>query len=195
MIIEDLTTYTEVDSSGKIAVSSTRVTANSITNNVDSYVYKDFGASYFDKIDLLFDYQCAAHSGYAVMGFTNELDESMHWVGPYIAVSLQSGLSIYNGGTSHDSSLDLSHNITYYCRLLRQAGDDVVRLYIYSDAGRTTLVDTVTLAGFGTTKWRYFFPMTSENYSSPYSWSGYLENFVLPARNRARGAQLIGPIW
>jgi len=48
MAKENFLTYTEVDPTTKITVTAEKITFAAITNNDNSYVYKDKGAGYFD---------------------------------------------------------------------------------------------------------------------------------------------------
>jgi hypothetical protein len=199
---EDLTGYTEVDPNSHISKTSSRVTAADLDQDESAYLYKDFGANYFDGIDLKFAFHEISTSDAAFnidVGFANTVNSNDAWTSPLdIYINLYSGsisIGLYNGD-DYDESIDLNEDTTYYLWLTRAAGSDTATLKIYSDSGFTTLLDTLTLSGFGTTKWRYFYPITSYNNStSNKNFDGYLEYFVFTSVSICRPrAQIIG-MW
>ena len=60
MALENLLTYTEVDSAGDLTVDSTSVIFDTMRLDAVSYVYKDFGASYFSDFDIDFEAEITA---------------------------------------------------------------------------------------------------------------------------------------
>ena len=68
-------------------------------------------------------------------------------------------------------------NTLYYPRMERAAGNDTATIKIYDDSGRTNLVDTLTVSGFGTDKWRYVYGFINRNIGSDgVVWDGYYQN-------------------
>ena len=48
MALEDFTTYTEVDTAGRLTVTSDTITIENLDRDEDSYIYADKGADFFD---------------------------------------------------------------------------------------------------------------------------------------------------
>lgn len=175
MAIEDFSTYTEVDPNSKIAVGTRRVTAADVDRDEDVYLYKDFGADYFDGLALSFTLLVNATStpagGSAAAGgiaLSNTIDDlSGHGTTDINVVIAEetSGFKIFlerGPGTAVDSYLG-SADTVYYCTLTRAAGNDTATLRIYSDSARTILLDTLTVSGYGASKWRYCYAFVNWN--------------------------------
>jgi hypothetical protein len=181
---EDLIGFAKVDPNSHLTVTSSKVTAVDLTRNEDAYVYKDFGADYFDGLDIDFEFYLDSVSegnGRATFGLTNDVDDSASWTGAYIKVRLKKGAPstvILDIGGSEDS-YNISDDTMYYCTMQRSAGNDTVYLYIYSDASRTTLLDTLTMTGAGTSKYQYLFAICSWNSGNNIDWDGYVQNIDL----------------
>ncbi len=192
-MIQDFTTYTEVDTGAKLTVTASRITAANMLRNEDCYVYKDFGASYFDGLKIYFEIynsSTAADQGIGGLGLTQTTINDLNaWATPDIRISAYSvtppTLNLARGATTTDTSIGLADNTLYYCTLSRAAGGDVVTLDIYSDASRTTLVDTLSVSGFGTNKFRYLYGMASHNSATNIRWDGYVQNLDLNKRPSA----------
>lgn len=187
---EDLTTYTLV---GSLGVTASKVSGN-FYGDADRYLYKDFGADHFDKIDLKFagsisDSDPYGYLGRMYMGFTNVVGDASDWgknrdirvsfarysgygEGNYY-ITLENG---YGGGVF---SYRISTDTVYYLTLTRTFGSDSAALKIYSDAARTTLLTTLTITDLSTTKWRYFYAASGYyvNDGTVFA-SGYYENYV-----------------
>lgn len=186
---EDLTTYTEVDPNGRISKTASRVTLSYLTCVEDAYLYKDFGASYFDKIDLKFDGMISSTSGYSgecIAGFSNLVDDANGWSSYHIKVCFYRNSSsgtywVYILTATDYQAYQISANTTYYLTLTRDAGSNSATLKIYSDSARTTLLQSLSVTGVGaTSKFRYFFPAVSANTGESTSYFyGYYENFLL----------------
>jgi hypothetical protein len=194
---ENLTTYTEVDPNSHLSATSARATAANVTSGEDAYFYKDFGADYFDKISLMFKLYIGSttdEDGGVSVGFANNVDDSANWTTKLrIGMGRSSGIFVaLHTATDSDTSISLSSNTPYYCTLERLAGSNTATLYIYSDSARASLVDTLTVTGVGTSKFRYFYPLASYNFgeSGP-DFDGYTENFEFIAAAVGRG-QIIG---
>lgn len=198
---ENLTGYVEVDPAGYISETSSRVTLEYMTGNVDAYLYKDFNASNFDKIGLQFAGRISSSSGYngqCAVGFTNVLDDGNNWY-PVLQIIFYrySPTSTYHIILYDGNDWDIYQiyaNTTYYLTLSRAAGSDTATLKIYSDSSRTTLVTTLSVDGVGTsTKFRYFYPAASINIGDGTDYFyGYFEEFVFNPVNAVGGAQIIG---
>lgn len=190
-MLQDFTTFTEVDTGGKLTVAAAKITAANMLRNEDCYVYKDFGANYFDKLNVNFEIyidSTAADQGIGGLGITQTTVNDLNaWTTPDIRIYAYSvtppTINLGRGSTVTDTSTGLADNTLYYCTLSRSAGGDTVTLYIYSDAGRTTLVDTLSVSGFSTNRFRYLYGMASYNSASNIRWDGYVQNLDIKAAN------------
>jgi hypothetical protein len=201
---EDLTTYTEVDSPGYLSKNSGRVTLEYLLSSVDVYLYKDFGANYFDKIDLQFSGRISSSSAYegeCSIGFANAVNDVSGWTDKItVRVFRNSVYGTYWVYLTTDTAFNyyqINANTDYYFTLSRAAGSDTATLKIYSDAARTNLLGTLSATSVGTgTKFRYFYPAASCDYgdSSSYFY-GYFENFLLNPVVSSGSGQIIGFGW
>ena len=189
MAIEDFTIYTEVDPNGKLTVISSKADAVNADDDEDVYLYKDFGADYFDDLDIDFDIYISsaslpsARGGMAVAntlgvmaGFATTDISAFAYYDDVV------GARIYlrRGFTVILDWWAASLNTLYYCTLERTAGGDTVTLEIYSDAVRTVLVDTLSVAGFGAVKLRYLYGFVNANSGvSGRDFDGYVQNMDL----------------
>jgi hypothetical protein len=193
MALENFTTYTEVDPDSKITVSSTKCSAVGVAQNAsEDYVYKDFGSNYFDGVHAFFELYPSNgyNNGGAIIGafcLSNDVgavtgcgDSDLNCL---ISKSGDnpSGLSnikLWRGNAVATAIWDnISNNTVYYCILTRVAGSDTATLYIYSDSSRHTLSTSLSVSGFGTTKWQYCYGMRgTANGAINRSYYGYLEN-------------------
>lgn len=182
MAIENLTTYTETDPNSKLTVTSTKVTAVDLDRDEDAHVYKNFGASYFDAIDVDFEIYIDSNTVSGALGsfgLANTVDDCNNWSTYVHVYGYRSGANYYIylriGGSSDNGSV--SADTLYYCTLSRVAGNDTVNLYIYTDSSRQTLHDTLTQAGAGANKYQYFYAICSYNDGSTGAdWDGYYQN-------------------
>jgi hypothetical protein len=193
MATQDLTTYIESESENKLSETASKITVTDIRRYSNSHLYKDFGADYFNKIDV--DLTVYAHDGSAGgafgWGFSNEEtyfdNDSGGWSGNWIAGYIYRGGSgtgrIYVGrqGPVWDYYLMPSFSVVQYLTIQRAQGSDDVYTYIYSDEARTSLLDTITVSGVGTSsRYQYFFACTSIQVdSNTEALYGYIENIDL----------------
>jgi hypothetical protein len=173
---EDLTSagWTESDPGGTQTITASKVQAtNTQSRSTDTYLYKDYTANHFDALNIEFEICYSSGSGnYEI------------WGGPGLTVSAINDLSgfgttdllvawrygaggltlyLYRGpGTASDYT-SLVVGTLYYCTLSRAAGNNTAVCYIYSNSSRTTLVDSNSVAGYSTTKWRYLFASNDYN--------------------------------
>jgi hypothetical protein len=185
--VENLSTYTEVDASNVLSRTSTRVTGTNVDANIEAYLYKDYGVDYFNGVDIYFEVYVNSSSsdiGTMAMGFSDTIDDISGWesdslqlwgrkyAGKYRAF-LMRGYAIAND--YGDYNLDQ----VYYWHIVRVAGNTTVNAYIYSDSAHTTLVDTLTVTGYTTAKWRYLYTASSQNYGTDgRDFNGYFQNFA-----------------
>lgn len=188
---EDLTTYTEVDASAVLAVTASRVTGAAMDRDLDAYLYYDFGAGHFNALDLDFTGYFGSTSpnlGAAYMGFVQSaVNDFSGWSAndAVFAMENDSGgilnMTLRDNGGATDFNATLSDDTPYYFSFLRSASSDTITMEIYSDAARTSLIDTLTVAGVGTgTTYRYLYAIASNNTATGgRDFNGYYENFLL----------------
>lgn len=192
---EDLTTYTLVPN-GSLSVTASKVTGG-FYQDQDKMLYKNFGADYFDAINLNFEGYIAdtdpyGYDAYMYAGFSNVVDDMSGWgsATDIRVCFLRSGgygegnyyITLSNGPpyTYYDYCI-ISPGVNYYLTLTRVA--DSATLKIYTDADRTTLFYTLVINGLGTAKWRYFY--AGVNYytgESTHYVSGYYQNYEFLSR-------------
>ena len=170
---EDLELYTEVDAGGYITVTQKKATAAAIPRNADAYLYKDFGADYFNGFEIWVDGRMESTSNaYGVIipiMLSNVVDDAYNCgaTGVKIAFLNQDGnalIHLVRGPWDGYDAWAGALNTTYYFILKRTAGSDTITCETYSDAARTNLVKTFSVAGFGTeTKYRYLYALASHN--------------------------------
>lgn len=194
MAVVDFTTYTETDPSSKLTVTSTKVDVAAQPNTTTANVYKDYGADYFNGLDTDFEayINSSSSNGHRVgPAFVNSGSPAAEYCETLTSPDLHTFLYVYNAscraylfrgyGTALDSYDLLSKDTLYYFTISRTADNDTVNVYVYSDSGRTSLIDTITVAGFGTTsKWQYQYGYL--NYKADAgSTTGYVQNLDLNA--------------
>ncbi len=178
--IENLLTYTDTSPAGYLTITTNAVTIASMARNINATLYKDFGASYFTDFNHKFrvdwtscvetDGRCLA----SVWAVTSSLYTNLS-----AAISALDGLDLHllhntaaNGGTYQWVFKDSANGVdtrytdttppsTRYVQIVR-AGTTVTAT-LYSDAGYTSVLGTMTLLGVPTTAYRYFYAMMSYN--------------------------------
>jgi len=188
MAIENLTTYTEVDSAGDLTITSASAAFDTMPRQVVSYVYKDFGASYFSDFDIDFEFQITAISttGIAtVFSLSNTIGTFQD------QLTANDGLIVVvYGNTSNfqiqirDENTDTTDLYTYggtstpilYCTAKRNS--TTFTLDVYSDSGRTALLDTLSISCETGAK-RYLSVVQSRDAGSGDSITGYSQNYEI----------------
>jgi len=183
---QDFTTYTEVDVPGKLTVTASKALAADADGDESIYLYKDMAAAYFNLLDIDFEIYMASTSetnARGGMAVSNTVSTTQGFAATDISVLFQKNaattqLFLFRGnGVANDSTLLASANTIYYCTLKRAAGNTIVRLKIYSDSARSTLVDTLSVSGFSTTTYRYIYGFVNDNTTvGGKNWDGYVQN-------------------
>lgn len=192
MAEEDLTTYTVSDPSSNISVSSDTITVTSARRSENYYVVKDFGEDYFNGLDIDFRIHHLSTSTtggvLGALGLSSTLNYQASWgetTSIYI-FTIKTGsktceMRLYRGYNEATDSISISMNTTYYCTLNRSTSNDTVTVSVYTDSDRTSLLDTLSVSGFGTgTKYRYFYAAVSRYYDiyTEYA-SGYISGIEI----------------
>ena len=174
---QDYTTYTDVD--GHTTVAATHIDFNA-PMDADAYVYKDFGAGYFDAyFDHIFEVKVipdpiTAFARLGIWAVTNTIDDYIGLSGggqSNLAMAIQDGggaqpyfslREINNGASTIDTGLELAEGTTYMIWIKRRAGN--VKAYIYTGGIDGQLFDTLELNMAGPTNtFRYLFACLSVN--------------------------------
>lgn len=195
MAIENFTTYTEEDTNNKLTVAAAKAEGADVDRDEDVYLYKDRGADHFDALDIDFELYVASTSvygGFAGIAIANTVGSINDFAATDIACviyesedppNLYCQVYLVRGNFVDTDQVPVStinHNTIYYCTMSRDAGNDTVTLKIYSDAERTVEVDTLTVSGFGVTKYQYVYGFINRNDgNSNYDFDGYVENLDL----------------
>ncbi len=202
MAVEDFTTYTEVGVG--FTITAPKILCEDVDRDVDAYVYKDYGVDNFDGLNIDFEILILATSDINAligMALSNVINDSSGFAvtdvnvtiaelgGPTFRMDLRRGNTV-----ASDIAFGLSPSTIYYCTLTRDAGEDIITLKIYDDSGRTSLVDTLTVAGFGTVKWRYAYGAVNHNAGTGgRNFDGYVQNMeFLPIPTGWSGGDISG---
>jgi hypothetical protein len=177
MAIEDFTTYTEVDPNSRISVTSSTITATALPRNEDSYVYDDKGVAHFDgDFEHLITTKTTNVLSVSVCGswvLTNTVDDLFGLITAnesFLILQHNSGSSYllreFISGTAYTDSATLTGGQTYYLTINRDesiGSFGQLTCLIYSDSGRTILVDTLTLSLHAKLDLRYVFGLMTFN--------------------------------
>lgn len=186
MATEDFTTYTEVDPNGRLTVTASKADVVNAERDEDVYLYKDKGADHFDALDILFEIyvgSASAASSFGGMAISNTVGTMAQFATTDMSCPGSGGvdyLYLMRGAFVATDYYNCSQDTLYYCTLARAAGNNTATLKIYSDASRTDLLDTLAVAGFSTTKFRYCYGMANYNSgAATYYHTGYVQDLDL----------------
>jgi len=194
---EDFSLYTVVDTDGGISVAASKVTLTNVqTTYRDEYVYYDYGINHFsENFTHQFTLNCGSFSQYEIPHvwlLANDIEDARYLRTnnkTWLEIRLQAFtgndpeivLSEWVGGEdTNDDTAFLTEPWTYYFTVIRDEAVGTygtLYAYIYSDAERTTGIDTlvVTLTAKNDFRYLYVFNVLSDN-SSGRLWDGYIEN-------------------
>ncbi len=197
MAIEDFTTYTEVDAGSDITITSSRVTFTVLPRNVESYVYYDKAAGFFDgSVGWIHNFEMfvsASDTGSVAVGWmvSNTIDDlagqrgvvsrlNFYWGGDEKMV-LEEGNGTANQFDVQASTLSLS--TLYYMQVeVDPAVGSFGTVYgrVFSDSDRTSLVEEMFLAIAGSVKdYRYIYGLNTFNSGTAQDITGYVQNLDL----------------
>jgi hypothetical protein len=189
MAYEDFTTYTEVDTEGKVTVNQYSIFSTATLSSDDSYVYKDFGAGHFTQnLHHRFKTKAVTTSINGTrevwilsneLGNRNALSTYLVIVWQYPPFSFAIGEVISGVIQDSDSTTSMSKNVYYYIDVLRE--DSSLTVTVYSDSDFTVLVDTLQIT-IANTSYRYIYPSTNYYYAEGYDAyyvSGYTDNLEI----------------
>ena len=160
-----------------------------MTRDVAAYCYCDKGADFFNALGIKFTIRLTGYTGtnpayvpFAlanVVGPRSAFGTTDMYVMFYRTSSAEYQLRLIRGIYGDEDYYVMTMNTIYYCTLERAAGADTVYLKIYSNPERTSLLDTLSVSGFGTTKWRYIYAANSLDTTASGTFSGYTENIMV----------------
>ena len=183
MATQNFSTYTEVDVAANVVAidSAAQCSATSIDRDEAAYIYKDFGASHFaGDFEHLFECQVSSGSGNAGFVYLDGLANAVGglgaidgaggtWISPVFVYSTSPDYLLYlrecDAGTLYQDTSSISASTSYYCKHVRTEGaPSTVTLYIYTDAARTNLHDTLSLnLNQADTDYRYLYAIAGSN--------------------------------
>lgn len=165
MATENLTTYTETDTEGDLTITATTATYTQIQKASAARCFDDKGAAHFDgdfehlfEFKETFDETLSTAYPYAMTNIEStwydiqvtQTDDAIG-LSTYSAGATDHRLYLWevDGGTGYnDSYLSIVEGTAYYLTIKRDeaVGDfGTIYCYIYSDASRETLVDTLSV--------------------------------------------------
>ena len=185
-LYEDFTSFTEVD----IAADRIQKTAHHIDhyakNNETTYLYKDYGAAHFgDFTHRIKVKNVAGGTGKGVvwmlcdeLGDVHSLQDTEQtfiniWLYGSDRMYLEEGYS----GLTHQNWYGISADTWYYVKIVKSGTS--LNAYIYSDAGYSTLLDTLTLTLHGNWNFRYLYGCNTHNSGFDHYEQTDIENFDL----------------
>ena len=187
---EDLSTHTELDDNTKLTVTDTKATGADVDADESVHLYKDYTADYFDALYVEFELYIASTSEVNGIGGVGLTETQRNDISAFGATEIsctarKTEAAVYKiylarGPDTATDFYTCSADTPYYCLMERVAGNDTVTVKIYSDAGRTTLLDTLTLAGISTTKYRYLYGFVNWNTATgDENFDGYVQNLSI----------------
>ncbi|MBN1830299.1 MAG: hypothetical protein JW884_14295, partial [Deltaproteobacteria bacterium] len=201
---EDFTTYTEVDPDSHISVdSASKITLAGLARDEEAYVYKDHGTAHFDgDFEHLIDYAFTSGTSDNAMLYIAVLSNIVATVpdihsaaGDFVGIRcfydvdmprpLWSIYEGHSGGLYYDyygqSGYSLGSTIYFTLERDESVGTyGTMYCYIYSDADRTSLLDTLSLSLHVKADFKYAFPLNnSDNGNSGQYIYGTIESYDL----------------
>lgn len=196
MSLQNYTTYTETDPNSRYTVTSTKIDVAGLDRSEDAHVYKDFGAGAFSgdfehKVTVYVNSSSQTSSVARAWMLTNAVDDvnglrgaAENYIEAYISKASGAIATVtiaeYYSTNAIDTSINLSLDTPYYLTIVRDEAVGTygtLYCYIYSDSGRTTLVDTLTLTLRAAIDFRYVYGANSFNNSTTgFAFTGYVEN-------------------
>ena len=204
---EDFTTFTETDPDSKLTVTSSRVTSTLANSRTETYsVYKDYGAGHFGNFSHLLTVFASAMNnagsspvlGYALISNQTGDIAGAEANGDGLSVHMFTGnynLTMEEQDAFNSDFYDADTLIVYYLTIGRASTTATV--LIYSDSGRTTLLDTLSIAMSSTT-FRYISTAAGYDSGGAATVSGYAEDLNLqeatPNPSVIQGAVMQGSV-
>jgi len=196
---EDFTTYTELDADSYISKTSSRVTWASLDRDVDVYVYKDKTSAHFNgnfehkaTVTATAGQRWGCIAVYALANLIDDVKGIQDASGDTLIVVLyNANVSKYTpclyeivAGTAYsDTGTELDINVIRYLTVERDesvGSFGTLYCYVYSDASRETLVETLSLVLHEKEDFQYIYAGQSYNDATTgKAQSGYIEDLDL----------------
>jgi hypothetical protein len=158
---ENLLTFTEIDTYGRITVTSSKWTFVGAINPAVDGLRKDCGVDALDGWRHLFEWYINLNLAHRVMpwGCSNSTAMGYDAGGP-IMYHNSNDATVFAGvneGGSYGVGFGLSYSTINYMKVIRAAGNGTISTYNYSDSNRTVLQSSgYTTMSPGNHKFRYF---------------------------------------
>lgn len=207
-VIENFTTYIEVDEDNDIIITDPRIAWTSLRRDADSHVYFDYGAGFFGDFEFTFELnisevEAGDGTSATVTGFSflaneiNSIDDIRNANGQYLGLILAQVAAIddrfyihlwqFDGGVQTQARLDDAFgadyvfdlmNFKYYFTFNRSGGN--FGAWAYNDSAKTNLIAWKELSGDATT-YRYAYGINNYNRAvdGANHHTGNLENWSL----------------
>jgi len=199
--------YMEDDQYSQISKTSSKATAYGLIAGDACFCFKDYGPEAFDT-NFSIDFEIRLTDAYTdlegepdewtetVDGAlclsntygdlddaygTNDLNVCLGWEwesDEYGNGNYTYYLQLFRWGAAMDYMV-INEDQTYYCTLVRNG--NTAQLKVYSNSSRTNLLDTLTVGGFGTRKWRYIYLIRSGNEGGSDETSFWIQNVSVSA--------------
>tara|TARA_R100001530_G_scaffold136178_1_gene115640 strand:- start:1116 stop:1841 length:726 start_codon:yes stop_codon:yes gene_type:complete len=175
---ENLGSYTEVDAPGRLSASGTVLTVTAADRDEDLRLYSDkgvdhFGATFDHDVDFEVTSSAGAAMNCVVWAVSAVQDDTKSWLDDTaVAVLVRSRTgnnSIQIVDAEDGSNQSYMHGATivdvpFYLSVER-TGETTIQCRIYSDAIRSTLLDTITNAITSGNKYQYVYAFNGQNIS------------------------------
>ena len=184
--LEDFTSFTEVD----IAADRIQKTAQHIDHyakdNETTYLYKDYGAAHFDDFTHYIKIKKVSgdYASGIVWMLANDLGDVETLRGAaktFIVLELTGANHLYLREIDDYSTYSDDYTITQgtwnYVKIVKSGTS--LNAYIYSDAGYSTLLDTLTLTLHGDWTFKYLYGCNTQNTGADNYVQTDIENFNL----------------
>jgi len=172
-----------------VSTANHRVDFINLPSNTQTYIYKDYGASYFGDVIIEYNGMITGHGSASVSlaGLANELGATPYTSGSFATASdYVNDMLIYDwvSGTANYTSpyIQTQENTNFYVRFTVKPSASQSTLGVYSDSAMTTLfsgawTNPVNLAS-PSVSLRYFYPLSSfGNSVAGRSITGWYDNF------------------
>lgn len=193
MALENFTTYVEYDLVAHFTVAANAITVIQISGRAEAYVYKDlganhFGASFTHYAKVKTTNSSASNSTHVVAwAVSNVIDDNVGWdtnnsqavnMWDRKTVNAYSFVLRNEESGSSDASVNLTAN-TYYWLTITRTSETALQIQIYSDAAKTTLVDTMSVALTSGRRYQYLFAANGQDEALTNSLAASIEDFDL----------------
>lgn len=191
-MLENFTTYIELDPGEDITVTASTITAILVPRDINSRVFDDKGAGHFDE-DFSHDLDATATNGtqqvmssWCLSNDVSNLSGLITTSKSFLVVQHNLGASWllreFMAGSPYQDIATLTNGQIYYITIVRDESIGTygtLYCYIYSNSIRTTLVDTLVVTLHQKLDLRYIYGFNSYNDSQGFTGSLTVSNLDL----------------